>query len=623
MTAAQSRPARQAARDLCVTLADVRLPRRHASGSAGRRVVIIGGGTFGAILAAELYRRMDGALSQVTVLEDGPFLFSDHVQNLPTPGLHVPPPTIRHLDLYEREGRPRHEVWHLPWQSAVPFAGLAMCVGGRSLYWGAFSPEPCPSELTAPRPGMDWPPAVVEALRDCYFRRASHLLGLDRLWAHFLGPLGQTVTGTLFAAIAEGRLPGATPLAQIPGHPAVRDLQTQENGRLAVPLEAAAGCGRNATWDQALLKLQLPMAIEVSGPPAHPVFHRFSSVPPLARALADAHASTAPHTEPPLAVVPECHVERLIPGHDAVAAIRTSQGELPLDRADTVVLAGGTTESTRLALLCSGNRHIGMNLASHLRSNLVMRVPRGALGIGSRARLGGASLLVRCRTRTPVGSWTHFHHQVTAFGLSDDLDPGAQLALFHMSPRPDAEQLTDLHSQTANRVVFCISSVGQMEACNPHSCIRLAAQHDEYGLPRALVALEPSAQDLATWDAMDISADNLVLILTGGQDYEVLGPEGFATVGAGQPPRAVTGPATRREPLGTSHHELGTLWMGSDPRSSVTNPQCRLWDISNLYAAGSAVFPSLGSSNPVMPGTALTLRLADHLIKGGAGTAAQ
>ena len=114
MTAAQSRPAGQVARDLCVTLADVRLPRRHASGSGGRRVIIIGGGTFGAILAAELYRRMDGALSQVTVLEDGPFLFSDHVQNLPTPGLHVPPPTIRHLDLYEQEGKPRHEVWHLP-----------------------------------------------------------------------------------------------------------------------------------------------------------------------------------------------------------------------------------------------------------------------------------------------------------------------------------------------------------------------------------------------------------------------------------------------------------------------------------------------------------------------------
>jgi choline dehydrogenase-like flavoprotein len=603
MTAPQSRPGGQVARDLCATLADVRQPRRHPAGTAGRRVVIIGGGTFGAILASELYRSMDGVLSRVIVLEDGPFLFSDHVQNLPTPGLLVPPPTIRHLDMYEQEGRPRHEVWHLPWQSAVPFAGLAMCVGGRSLYWGAFSPEPCPSELTAPGPDLDWPPAVAEALRDRYFRRASHLLGLDRLWTHFLGPLGQTVTGRLFAAIAEGRLPGATPLAQIPDHP-------------------AAGPERTATWDQAQLKLQLPMAIEVSGPPGRPVFHRFSSVPLLARALADAHASAAPGTGP-LAVVPECHVERLIPGDDAVTAIRTSQGDLSLDRGDTVVLASGTTESTRLALLCSRNRHIGMNLASHLRSNLIVRVPRSVLGVGPRARLGSASLLVRCRTRTPAGPWTHFHHQVTAFGLSDDLDHGAELAFFHMSPRPDAEQLTDLHSQTADRVVFCISSVGQMEACNPRSYIRLAAQHDEYGLPRALVALEPSVQDRATWDAMDTSADNLVLVLTGGQGYEVLGPKGFEAVGAGQPPRALTGPAPRREPLGTCHHELGTLWMGSDPASSVTSPQCRLWDIANLYATGPAVFPSLGSSNPVMPGTALTLRLADHLTKPGAGAAAR
>ncbi len=594
------------ARDLCATLDDVRAPARPSQ-PGGRRVVIVGGGTFGAILAAELYRRAERELRQVIVLEDGPMLFSDHVQNLPTPGLHVPPPTVRGLDLYETQGQPRHEVWHLPWQSSIPFAGLVRCVGGRSLYWGAFSPEPCPAELAASCPGMDWPPAAVTALQRRYLRRAGHLLGLDRLHAHYLGPLATAVTSGLHSAIRDGRLGQATPLSEIPDHPALA-ADVQACGR-----PGGTACPAAAGWDRDLLKLQLPMALEVAGPSTHPVLRRFSSVPTLARALADAHGSAVPGCAARLAVVPSCHVTELIPGDGAITGLRTAQGQLLLEPGDAVVLAAGTIESTRLALLSSRNPRIGTNLASHLRSNLVVRLSRGTLGVPPQARLGAASVLVRCRIRTPSGPWTHFHHQVTAFGLSDGLDPGAELALFHMSPRPDAEQLTTLHAETAGYVVVCVSSVAQMQACNPLSYVRLTTEPDEYGMPRAFAALEPSAQDGRTWEAMDASADELVLALAAGQHYEVLGPDGFTTVPAGQPPSAASAPALRREPLGTGHHELGTLWMGTSPGSSVTTPNCRLRGTANLYAAGPAVFPALGSSSPVLPAMALTLRLADHL----------
>jgi choline dehydrogenase-like flavoprotein len=35
--------------------------------------------------------------------------------------------------------------------------------------------------------------------------------------------------------------------------------------------------------------------------------------------------------------------------------------------------------------------------------------------------------------------------------------------------------------------------------------------------------------------------------------------------------------------------------------------------VSNLYIAGSAVFPTYGASNPTLNLIALVLRLADHL----------
>jgi choline dehydrogenase-like flavoprotein len=601
-----SPPPGQVTRDLCVTLDEVQ-PDRGSSSPVGRRVVVVGGGTFGAVLAAELYRRAGPDLSQVIVLEDGPLLFSGHVQNLPVPGLQVPPPTRRESDLDEQQGRPRQEVWHLPWESPVPFAGLARCVGGRSLYWGAYSPAPCPSELAPPGPGsgpaLDWPAPVVEALQHRYFSLASRLLGLDRLYPHYLGPLSASLTAALRTAIDHGQLTGVTPLAGVPDHPAV------------LAAERAPQAPPPAPWDRMSMRLQLPMAIAVSGAGEHLAFERFSSVPSLAEALADAHEHAAPGQPPRLAVVPDCHVERLLPDSagGAVTAVRTAHGDLTLTPADTVVLAAGTIENTRLALLSSDNPRIGTNLASHLRSNLVVRLGRDALGLEPRTRLGAASLLVRGQVATAGGRSAHFHHQLTAFGLADELDPGALLALFHMSPRPDVEQLAGLHSETADRVVCCVSSVAQMEACHPGSGIRLGADQDEYGIPRAFVTLQPSDQDQATWDAMDASADELVLSLAAGQDYEVLTETGFAAVRAGQPTRTAGEPAARREPLGSGHHELGSLWLGSDPATSVTSPQCRLWDRPNVYVTGPALFPSLGSSSPVMPGIALALRLAHDL----------
>jgi len=80
--------------------------------------IIIGGGTFGAAIAEHLWFRSSGRSERVLVLEAGPFLLAEHMQNLPSIGL----------------GR---EVWGLSWNSASILgyagSGLAYCVGGRSL----------------------------------------------------------------------------------------------------------------------------------------------------------------------------------------------------------------------------------------------------------------------------------------------------------------------------------------------------------------------------------------------------------------------------------------------------------------------------------------------------------
>src|SRR5438046_1318102 len=120
--------------------------------------IVIGGGSFGAIFAQHLFASDQEKRHRILVLEAGPFLLPEHVQNLPLLWGGVPGPTsIADLRAAGRDGQPREEVWGLAWHSSTPFPGLAYTVGGRSLFWGGWSPELLEAEMP---PGR-WPGDVV------------------------------------------------------------------------------------------------------------------------------------------------------------------------------------------------------------------------------------------------------------------------------------------------------------------------------------------------------------------------------------------------------------------------------------------------------------------------------
>jgi hypothetical protein len=49
------------------------------------------------------------------------------------------------------------------------------------------------------------------------------------------------------------------------------------------------------------------------------------------------------------------------------------------------------------------------------------------------------------------------------------------------------------------------------------------------------------------------------------------------------------------------------------PTRSPTDPDCRLYQLTNAYVAAPALLPSTGSPNPMLTGIALARRLGDHL----------
>lgn len=63
----------------------------------------------------------------------------------------------------------------------------------------------------------------------------------------------------------------------------------------------------------------------------------------------------------------------------------------------------------------------------------------------------------------------------------------------------------------------------------------------------------------------------------------------------------------------STHHNMGTTRMHIDPKQGVVDANCQVHNISNLFIAGSSVFPTGGYANPTLTIVALAIRLADHI----------
>ncbi|MES2186490.1 MAG: GMC family oxidoreductase [Pseudomonadota bacterium] len=129
------------------------------------------------------------------------------------------------------------------------------------------------------------------------------------------------------------------------------------------------------------------------------------------------------------------------------------------------------------------------------------------------------------------------------------------------------------------------------------SRVTLGEGRDALGLPRLHVDWRYTPEDVATVQrAVAQLAADFLACGAGRFDYD---------------PATVEQEMTRYGAYGG--HHIGTTRMGSDPRTSVVDADCRLHAMDNLYIAGSAVFPTSSQANPTLTLVALALRLADHL----------
>jgi len=262
-------------------------------------------------------------------------------------------------------------------------------------------------------------------------------------------------------------------------------------------------------------------------------------------------------------------------------------------------MAASTIESTRLALdsmppPAMGANRMGSNLMAHLRSDITARIRRSAIpGLPAQpTALEIAALMVRGTT----SDGHEYHMQVTA-----SAGPGSDANLF--TAVPDLDLLDNLRAnQDPAWISITFRVIGQMighPSAQPgdtkKSWVNLAWQIDpRTGRPRAWVNLEPSDADMTAWQEMENAA------------------VAFAKAVAGSP-ADIQNIATNRNGIGTTHHEAGTLWMGSAGQS-VTDSVGKFHHIANAYVAGPALFPVIGSANPSLTAMTLARRTADAIV---------
>ena len=132
---------------------------------------------------------------------------------------------------------------------------------------------------------------------------------------------------------------------------------------------------------------------------------------------------------------------------------------------------------------------------------------------------------------------------------------------------------------------------------NRNSRVTLDQERDALGMLRAKLDWQPTAEDFRTIRAgLDLFAREV----------------GRAGMGRVRILDQVRGAAWEEAVVGSWHH-MGTTRMAHDPKTGVVDSQCRVHSVSNLYIAGSSVFPTVGFPNPTLTLMALALRIAERV----------
>jgi len=123
---------------------------------------------------------------------------------------------------------------------------------------------------------------------------------------------------------------------------------------------------------------------------------------------------------------------------------------------------------------------------------------------------------------------------------------------------------------------------------SPHNRVRLGRSAVPGGMPATVVEHRHTGRDLAARDRLVLAAK------------EVLSAAGAAYLHVHR--------------IETFSHALGTVRMGSDPRTSPVDPGGRFRGVENLHVVDGSALPTAAAVNPSLTIAACALRAAEHAL---------
>ena len=288
-------------------------------------------------------------------------------------------------------------------------------------------------------------------------------------------------------------------------------------------------------------------------------------------------------------VVLESHVVGLERQGRAVARVRArSRDRTDFSvRARMVVLATGGIENARLLLLSElGNERdqVGRYFMDH---------PKAKVGV------------VETYDPLDMSSWKGLSEDApvyVGFRLSDAVQRDQRLLNSYVFLAPAFER--DLLRRLARRALrprscrmLTVRNYMEQEPDPDNRVFLVRDETDPLGLPRAGVSWSLGERDRETMIAM----------------HRILLRE-LQRAGVGELHSPLLRNGTDFPAFQDASHHMGTTRMGTSPRTSVVDADCRVHDLDNLFVAGSSLFPTSGYANPTATIAALAVRLADHLV---------
>lgn len=310
--------------------------------------------------------------------------------------------------------------------------------------------------------------------------------------------------------------------------------------------------------------------------------------------------------------------------HIEAVLVRTPSGRTHRIEADHFILAAGTIETVHLLLMSRiGNDQVGRNFHDHLT------IPAATLREPARSQL-----LAALRPWIFGGK----SHRGTLHSLKLSASPNLQRQLnllpilAHLTiDEPDTSGIGALRTllrarQQNNLAATLRTTFPQLpRALADAARLTLSArtQHRRYVSPRATVQLRlNAAQRTPSTSRITLSSDLQPILDWRIDPTELTTLRAFAQHlrthlkldGLDWNPSLFTPDLTAPLPnLDDARHAMGGATMGTNPRTSVVDPNLRVHGLRNLFIASAAVFPDGSPQLPTLPLMSLTLRLAQRL----------